>query len=553
MNRIRNMPIRRKLTLVIMLTCTAVLVVAFAALLVFHALSTRSQYIKDLAVLGDIIAHNSAPAVAFNDSDGGARTLDGLSGRSDIESASLTLLTGEHITQFDRSGPHDPKDEAGLLEGYKIIGNDVLLASPIFLDGSRLGTLYLRADFRPTLSALMHVYMGVLAGVLFFSLLLVLLLASHSQRLFTAPILHLAEVLHQVAERGDYSLRASRTTADEVGDLTTAFNGMLSQIQLRDAALQSARNELEQRVEQRTNELETVHAQLLDTSRKAGMAEVATSVLHNVGNVLNSVNVSCSVISENVRRSRISSLHKATELMQSHAEDLGPFLTTDPTGRKLPEFYVRLSRRLTDEQTANLNELRSLDQNIEHIKNIVSMQQSYANNSSTAKVHETLPMATLVEEAVRLTSSSRPIRASGALRIERHYADIPVVAIEKHKTLQILVNLLRNARDSVIESRRNFPCITLRISTTPDESHIRVSVTDNGVGIAEENLTRIFAHGFTTKEGGHGFGLHSSVLAAQEMGGTLNVLSEGVNTGATFTLELPLRMGNTAKVTSKTV
>lgn len=553
MKRIRNLPIRRKLTLVIMLTCTAVLVVAFAALLVFHALSTRSQYIKDLAVLGNIIAHNAAPAVAFNDSDGGAKTLDGLSGRSDIEAASLTLLTGEHVTQFDRFGPHDPKDEVGLLNGYKVIGNDVLLASPIYLDGSRLGTLYLRADFRPTLTTLMRLYGGILAGVLFVSLLLVLLLASRSQRLFTEPILHLANVLHQVAERGDYSLRATRTSTDEVGDLTVAFNEMLNQIQQRDAALQAARNELEQRVEQRTNELETVHAQLIDTSRRAGMAEVATSVLHNVGNVLNSVNVSCSVISDNVRRSRITSLHKATEMIQTHANDLGTFLTTDPTGRKLPEFFVRLSRRLTEEQTVTLAELRSLDQNIEHIKNIVSMQQSYANNNS-AKVCEVLPMATLVEEAVRLTSStSRPIRASGALRIERRYGDTPVVTIEKHKTLQILVNLLRNARDSLVESRRNFPCITLRISTTEDDSHIRVSVTDNGVGIAPENLTRIFAHGFTTKEGGHGFGLHSSVLAAQEMGGTLHVVSEGLNTGATFTLELPLRNVNNAKTSNKSI
>jgi len=550
MNRIRNMPIRRKLMLVIMLTCTAVLVVAFAALLVFHALSTRSQYIKDLSVLGDIIAHNSAPAVAFNDSEGGAKTLDGLSGRSDIEAASLTLLTGEHVTQFDRTGPYDPNDEAGLLDGYRVIGNHVIIASPIFLEGARLGTLYLRADFRPTLTSLMRLYVGVLAGVLFVSLLLVLLLASRSQRLFTAPILHLAEVLHQVTERGDYTLRATRSTTDEVGDLTLAFNGMLSQIQQRDAALQAARSELEQRVQQRTTELETVHAQLLDTSRKAGMAEVATSVLHNVGNVLNSVNVSCSVISENVRRSRITSLHKATEMMQNHAEDLGPFLTSDPTGRKLPEFFVRLSRRLTEEQTANLAELRSLDQNIEHIKNIVSMQQSYAN-TSTAKVREALPMSSLLEEAVRLTSSNRPIRASGALRIERHYGDAPVVTIEKHKTLQILVNLLRNARDSLADSRRSFPRITLSIGTTVDDSHIRVSVSDNGIGIAAENLTRIFAHGFTTKEGGHGFGLHSSILAAQEMGGTLHVLSEGLNTGATFTLELPLRNDNTAKLSSK--
>ena len=551
MNRLRNLPIRRKLTLVIMLTCTAVLVFAFGALLAFQALSARTQYIKDLSMLGSIIARNSAAAVAFNDTDGGAVTLSGLAGRSDIKAACITLLTGEHVTQFDVAGPHDSKDEVGLLDGYRILGYDVLVAAPITLDGQRLGTLYLRADFSPTLNALLKLYGSILGAVLFVSLVLVLLLANRSQRLFTAPILHLAEVLHEVAERGDYSLRATPMNNDEVGDLTNAFNDMLRQIQQRDSALQAARDQLEKRVAERTSELENVHAQLIDTSRMAGMAEVATSVLHNVGNVLNSVNVSCSVITDNIRRSRITSLHKAAELIQTHSDDLAPFLTTDPTGQKLPEFFGRLSRRLTEEQETNLTELRSLDQNIDHIKNIVAMQQSYANSGTALR--ESLPMATLVEEAIRLTSSNRPIRSSGSLRIERNYGDTPIVSVEKHKTLQILVNLLRNARDSIAESRRTFPRIDLRIAATPDHSHIRISVTDNGVGIAEENLTRIFAHGFTTKEGGHGFGLHSSILAAQEMGGSIHVHSEGANSGATFTLELPLRTDDSTKKTNSRV
>lgn len=534
------MPIRLKLMLVIMLTCTVVLVAAFSALLAFHALSSRTQYVHDLSVLGGILAHNSAAAVAFNDAEGGARTLNGLSNRSDIEAACLTLLTGQHVTQFDLAGPHDPSDETGLLEGYKILGTDVLIASPITYDDQRLGTLYLRADFRPTLHNLMKLYGTVLAGVLVVSLLLVLLLASRSQSLFTRPILHLNEVLQQVAERGDYSLRATRTSSDEVGDLTDSFNGMLSQIQQRDNALQAARSSLETRVAERTHELESVHAQLLDTSRKAGMAEVATSVLHNVGNVLNSVNVSCSVIAENIRRSRLGSLQKTAQLFEAHIEDLAPFLTVDPTGRKLPEYLGRLSRRLTEEQAAILTELRSLDQNIEHIKHIVSLQQNYATDSG-APVREALPVGMLIDKAVRLTAATR---SPAELRIERHYTETPVVSVEKHKTLQILVNLVRNARDSLSECGRTDPRIDLRVFTAPDGSSVFVSVTDNGVGIALNNLTRIFAHGFTTKPGGHGFGLHSSVLAAQDMGGSLHATSEGINCGATFTLELPLRGGD---------
>ena len=144
------------------------------------------------------------------------------------------------------------------------------------------------------------------------------------------------------------------------------------------------------------------------------------------------------MIAENVRRSRVNSLHKAAELLQAHSSDLPAFLTSDPAGVKLPDFLGRLSSRLSQEQTTTLSELRSLDQNIEHIKNIVSLQQHYANNSGPV-VLETLPIANLVEEAVRLTSSER---STGPLSILRHYAEVPVVSIEKHKTLQILVRMV---------------------------------------------------------------------------------------------------------------
>ena len=531
----RNLPIRRKLTLVIMFTCSAVLVVAFAALLLFETVSTRDQFAKDLSMLAKILAHNSAASMDFNDGKGGELILSGLEDRKDIESACLTLLTGEHIAVYSPK-KHEPVNEIGLTSGHRYIDTDVLVASPVVHDGRLLGTLFIRADFRPTLGKLMRLYGKLLGGVLVVSLLLVLFLASRSQRLFTSPILHLAEVLHQVAEQGDYTLRASRTTADEVGDLTEAFNGMLTQIQQRDSALQAARDGLEKRVEERTSELESVHAQLVDTSRKAGMAEVATSVLHNVGNVLNSVNVSCSVITENVRHSRVTSLQKAVDLLAAHEGDLGTFLTTDSTGTKLPGFLGRLSQRLADEQTAILGELRSLDQNIEHIKHIVSLQQSHADQASVA-VRETLTLGSLIDKAISMTLSSR---TPASLRIDRYFEPNPVVCIDKHKTLQILVNLLRNARESLAESRCADPVINIRIGEEPQAHRFSITVEDNGAGIPVANLTRIFAHGFTTKEGGHGFGLHSSSLAAQEMGGTLHAFSNGSGQGATFTLILPI-------------
>jgi signal transduction histidine kinase len=124
------------------------------------------------------------------------------------------------------------------------------------------------------------------------------------------------------------------------------------------------------------------------------------------------------------------------------------------------------------------------------------------------------------------------------LQLMRDYAaDVPEILVEKHKVLQILVNLIRNAKYACEESDTPDKLLTVRIIN--GDNRVRITVEDNGVGIPPENLARIFSHGFTTRKNGHGFGLHSGALAAQELGGCLTALSEGPGRGATFTLELP--------------
>ena len=280
-------------------------------------------------------------------------------------------------------------------------------------------------------------------------------------------------------------------------------------------------------------EIARMNQQLMDVSRQAGMAEVATSVLHNIGNVLNSVNVSCAVISDKVRQSPIKSVSKSAALLQEHAEDLGAFFAMNPAGNKLPNYLGKLANLLSEEQAEVLEELQSLAQNIEHIKDIVSVQQSFAKN--IGGVRETLPIESVVEDALRMNA--------GALeheRIEvlREFNPVPPVPMEKHKVLQILINLVRNAKHALADGGGGEKQLVIRIAG--DDDHVRVSLKDNGIGIAVKDQTRIFAHGFTTREGGHGFGLHSGVLAAQEMGGNLTAQSGGPGMGATFTLELPL-------------
>jgi PAS domain S-box-containing protein len=277
--------------------------------------------------------------------------------------------------------------------------------------------------------------------------------------------------------------------------------------------------------------LEDVHRQLLETSRMAGMAEVATSVLHNVGNVLNSVNVSCSVVTDRVHKSKVVNLSRAVALINEHEADLAGFFSADPKGRQLPAYLKGVTAHLATEQDDILRELAHLSQNIDHIKEIVAMQQSY---SKVSGVRELLPVEELVEDALRMNGAAFDRHQ---VKVVREYSPVPPVMVEKHKVLQILINLLRNAKYACDEAERPEKQVTMRIE--PAGAHVKITITDNGIGIPAENLTRIFEHGFTTRKEGHGFGLHSGALAAKDLGGALSVASAGRGHGASFALTLP--------------
>lgn len=281
-------------------------------------------------------------------------------------------------------------------------------------------------------------------------------------------------------------------------------------------------------------ELARINEDLRTASRRAGMAEVATGVLHNVGNVLNSVNVSASMASDRIRGSRVSGLARAVQLMDEHAADLGRFFKEDDKGRQLPSYLGMLARHLSDEQSEVLSELQSLTENIDHIKNIVSMQQSYA---SATGILETVSVNDVLDDALRITSTSL---ARHDIRINREFGEIDPIATDKQRVIQILVNLIRNAKQAMSEGRSAAATITLQTEDVADEVVIRV--IDTGVGISADNLARLFRHGFTTKADGHGFGLHHSAQAAKDLGGELSAESDGVGRGATFTLKLPRRI-----------
>jgi signal transduction histidine kinase len=289
---------------------------------------------------------------------------------------------------------------------------------------------------------------------------------------------------------------------------------------------------LRRQVRAQTDIIRRDHEQLAEASRQAGKAEVATSVLHNVGNVLNSVNISAGLITGLVRASRARDIAKVSALLEEHRADLAEFLTRQDRAEPLLAYLKALTQQVESEQTTMLREAQELTQNIDHIKQIVAMQQTYAKVSGVVDFQS---VPALLEDALRMNAAAL---VRHRVSVVRQFDPLPDMLLDKHKVMQILVNLISNAKYALAGSAAEPRRLTLGAHLNGDNL-LRISVADNGIGIASENLTRIFSHGFTTRRDGHGFGLHSGALAAREMGGLLRAESEGPGQGATFTLELP--------------
>jgi len=279
-------------------------------------------------------------------------------------------------------------------------------------------------------------------------------------------------------------------------------------------------------------QIEAINRELREASRQAGMAEVATGVLHNVGNVLNSVNVAAGVLSDRLNNSKASGVSKLSKLLAEQG-DLGRFVAEDERGRQIPGYLQKLAEHLEKEQADMRKELHGLVMNVEHIKEIVATQQNYARVLGVAEVVE---LSEVMEDAIKIHGGSYERHA---IKLIREYDKLPHMTLDKHKVMQILINFLSNAKYACDAGQKSEKMVAVRLKmVAPDRA--RMEVADNGIGIAPENITRIFSQGFTTRKGGHGFGLHSGALAAKDIGGTISAESPGIGHGATFILEIPI-------------
>ncbi|OJH33743.1 histidine kinase [Cystobacter ferrugineus] len=351
------------------------------------------------------------------------------------------------------------------------------------------------------------------------------------QQQITLPLLTLTRATDKVAA-GDFKVALDTSRGDELGQLARSFQLMADQVQHREEALRQSNEGLEQRVEERARELQDVHLRLVQTARRAGMAESATNVLHNVGNVLNSVYTSAQLARDRVHKMRLEQVSRVASMLGQHQGNLPLFLTQDERGRLLLPFLDKLGKNLLEERQEIVSLLDDVGRYTEHIGDVVKMQQNHAR---TPRMHEPVNLAELLEDALRINSAGL---SRHQVKVQRQLMPLPPLMTDKHKTLMILVNLISNARYALDTVPPDERLLLLGLEHTSTD-RVRIIIHDNGMGIAPEMINRIFQYGFTTRDEGHGFGLHSSALTAQELGGTLTVHSDGPGRGATFTLELP--------------
>jgi len=294
-------------------------------------------------------------------------------------------------------------------------------------------------------------------------------------------------------------------------------------------AAREAYRELSQAHEQ----LRTMQRQLVAASRQAGIAELATDVLHNVGNALTSVNVSMDVVSARVSGLRTESLDKLAGLLEDHGADLARFVTDDPRGARLVPMVRALATNIGRERDEAMSEIANLGRHVDHIKAIVRSQQQAAKVGGAT---EEVELASVLDAAVELQRDSL---AKQGIEVVRDCAEVPPVWTDRHRLVQIVANLVSNARQALRDAGRAKGTITFRLAAREDT--VRLSVSDDGPGVPVELAEQIFQHGFTTKADGHGFGLHGSANMATELGGRLFLEPPLPGHGATFHLELPRR------------
>ncbi len=297
--------------------------------------------------------------------------------------------------------------------------------------------------------------------------------------------------------------------------------------------LQRLNEVLEKEVDKRTEELRETNEMMVSIAHRAGMAEIATGVLHNVGNLLNSIQIAGEYIEGLLERSNLSVLNNLNRLLAKNKDDLANFIAKDKRGRMIPTYLLRLEAAHREEAKALHDEARIILENTATISKIIHLQQDYASGPTFSEMGDLNALVTRTLDMTKVSLRRHQIE------LKTLYGDIPELPLQQTKLVQVLNNLLQNAKESVLHNEETNRWIEVRTWTGKD-GFAWVSVRDNGIGIDKDAIENLFKFGYTTKTDGHGFGLHCSILFMHEMNGEMKVRSDGRDLGAEFLISLPV-------------
>ncbi|MCP3683642.1 MAG: response regulator, partial [bacterium] len=278
------------------------------------------------------------------------------------------------------------------------------------------------------------------------------------------------------------------------------------------------------------SELKKAEQKAITHAHKAGMADVAVTTIHNVGNILNSVKTSVGISSRLIKKPTLKKFEMANGLLRENMDKLEDFICNDPKGKKLMEFYLDIEDNLIKERTELEKSIDRIENRTEIIASVIDAQRGYTKD--VAFLVEEVDLVEMVEDAITMNLD---FIEQNSIEIEKEMADIRPIPIQKLKMIQILMNLITNAKDAMKKTPNDNRQIKFLLNEQGET--VQLKVIDTGGGILPENIESIFNHGFTTKKDHQGFGLHSCANHMSEMGGKMWAESEGEGLGATFILE----------------
>ena len=488
----RDLPVSKKLLLHAILATGAALLLAGVTLIYLNYRADQAKISRDLSIQIDIVADNATAALDFDARDEAEEVLNWLTADPNVRIASL-YKDGELFAQYRRQGVPDFAPLTPAPTGERWEGNRLSMSEPILMDEKPVGSIYVAYDLTELYREL-RLHLAIGGAVVVVAMILAAFLAAGLQRVVARPILHLAKIAGQISRRRDYSVRAEKYGDDELGELTVAFNDMLSRIQRRDRELREARDELEERVRVRTAELQRATREA--ESANATKSEFLANMSHEI-------------------RTPMFAVMGYADLLLDPTLDEGQRRDSIQTIRRNGEYLLQILNDILD-----LSKIEAGRMTVELIP------------CSPAQI--VVDVASLMR--------GRAAEKGLGLRVDFEGAIPKTARSDPTRLRQILINLVGNAIKFTEEGSVRL-VMGLAGEATGGNPRLRISVVDTGVGLSEEQRRTLFEPftqgdmSTTRRYGGTGLGLVISEHLAGRLGGDLTVESE-LTRGSTFSLTI---------------